>query len=318
METCGMGKSTKGQISGGKSAFRDVVSLAIGVFDGVHLGHRKVIEKAVKVAGALGGIAGAMSFFPHPSKITKTREVKLISGIDERVCQLEEAGAGLVYIKKFDKNFSQKTPEQFMEFLKRKFPNLKAVITGENFHFGRGAKGSSGWLKANASLYELKYFCVGAKMSGGERISSSRLREAVLAGNMAEYRRLCNRPYIVCGRIEGGRRLGRKLGFPTLNLSFNPECKPPFGVYLVRLTSGKFSSFGVANYGVKPSVGITKKPLLETNLFKAPSFGEGREVCVEFIKFIRHEEKFSSLDALKTQIAKDKKEAMLSCKAMKL
>ena len=305
----------------GKASFESVRALAIGVFDGVHLGHRRVVEKAVAVAKKLGGNAGVMSFFPHPSKVTKTREVKLVSSIDERVCQIESIGANFVYIKRFDKPFSQKTPEQFVEFLKRMFPNLKAVVTGENFHFGRGAKGSAEWFKANAAAYGLRYFCVGAKMAGGERISSSRLREVIQAGNMAEDNRLCARAYKACGKIEGGMRLGRKLGFPTLNLSFNPECRPPFGVYLVKLKAeggDGFESFGVANYGVKPSVGLTKIPLLETNLFKTPPFGAGRRVCVEFIKFIRHEEKFSSLEALKAQIAKDKAEALRLSKKIRV
>ncbi len=287
--------------------------LALGVFDGVHLGHLMVIKKAASAAKRLRAKVGVFTFRPHPSKITKTREVKLISGIPERVEELKNAGADFVHVQEFDPPFSKKSPQEFMEFLKEIFPNLKAVITGENFHFGSGAEGSADWLNANAKNFGIKYFRIEGFMLGKERVSSSRLRCAIEAGKMELCESMMGRPYSAEGKVVGGKKLGRTIGFPTLNINYSPECRPPYGVYLVMLSlvsrTKKFSSLGVANYGLNPSVENLSQPVLEMNLFKTPNFGAGAKIKVELKRFIRSEKKFSSLDALKKQIAKDKAKA---------
>jgi len=287
---------------------------AVGVFDGLHKGHQKVLKKAVLEAARLGAKSAVLSFFPHPSKITKTRDVELISNLDARVKLMEDFGIDYVFIKNFDKKFSLKNPEEFFIYLKEAMPNIKGIVTGENFHFGNKALGGADWLKTNAKKYGVRYFCVAGLPYRTRRISSSRLREAVKDGNMAEFERMAGRPYYAEGAVEGGRKLGRELGYPTLNLPYAPECRPPYGVYVAKLykiSKGKLSKplWGVASYGLNPSIGKIKSPVLETHLFETPDFGEGAQIRVELHQFLRREKKFDSLEALKKQIGEDKEQA---------
>lgn len=281
--------------------------LAVGIFDGLHLGHRRVLECAEKAARAEGALAGALTFDPHPSRVIPMGRppVEMIYPPGLRAKHFLEAGLGAVFFKRFDRDFAALSPGGFADFLREKFPALRGIVTGENFLFGRDAAGDCAALRGICRKNGWKYRAVKGLFRDGERVSSTRLRRCLSEGDMPEYARLAGGSYVAEGKVEGGKRLGRKIGFPTLNLPWEPECRPPYGVYAARIWKGGRAFEGVANYGVAPSAGGLARPVVEANLFEPPGFGTGAEIRAEFLKFLRPERKFESLDALKAQIAED-------------
>lgn len=285
--------------------------LAIGIFDGLHKGHRRVLECALNMAKSENAKAGVLTFDPHPSRVIPMGRsaVEIIYPSDLRASRFIEAKVDAVFFKKFDKKFASLSPDEFAGYLSEKFPNLRGIVTGSNFLFGKNAAGNAAVLEKICACRGWKYKAVDGMMSGGERISSTRLRECLLKGDMGEYAKLAGENYAAEGIVRSGRHLGRKLGFATLNLPWEPQCKPPYGVYAVRLERKGAVYNGVANYGLAPSVGDSSKPILEVHLFDAPNFGARSKIKVEFFKFIRAEKKFPDLDSLKAQIAIDCKKA---------
>ena len=293
-------------------SYRAACVLAIGIFDGLHLGHKKVLQTAREMAVQTSAHACVLTFDPHPSRVVPTGAdyVEMIYPPELRAAKFAANGIECIFFKSFDRDFAALTPDEFAEFLRKKFPNLRGIVTGGNFLFGRKAAGNVQTLAQICRENGWKYAAVDGVESGGGRVSSTRLRGLLRAGDMAEYARLAGENYAAYGEVVGGKKLGRTIGFPTLNLPWSPQCKPPYGVYAVRLADSKGKAFdGVANYGVEPSVGGLVEPLLETHLFAAPNFGEGEKIKVEFLKFLRPEKKFPNLESLTAQIKADCAEA---------
>lgn len=290
------------------AGFAEPCVLAVGIFDGLHLGHRKVLERAKDTARASCALAGVLTFYPHPSRVIPMGRppVDMIYPPELRAAHFLEAGISAVFFKRFDRGFADLPPEGFADFLREKFPNLRGIVTGENFLFGKGAAGDSALLRKICRENGWEYRAVGGLFLDGERVSSTRLRRCLSEGDMPEYARLSGENYAAEGAVEGGKRLGREIGFPTLNLPWEPECRPPYGVYAARVFKGGRAFEGVANYGVAPSAGALERPVVEANLFETPDFGTGAKIRAEFLKFLRPEKKFESLDALKAQIAEDR------------
>ncbi|MBO6101894.1 MAG: riboflavin biosynthesis protein RibF [Opitutales bacterium] len=283
-------------------------ALAVGIFDALHLGHALVLREAIKFARERSAKAFALTFYPHPAKVLQKKGefCGLIYPPEIREKLLLGFGLDGVFFKKFDSAFAGESPEAFANFLREKFPNIAGIITGENFRFGAGAKADVNWLRQNARKFGFEARYASGAISDGEYISSTRLRKALVSGDMRAFERLAGRAYFCAGQVSSGKRLGAELGFPTLNLLWSPECRPPFGAYASRLENLKTGEVfgGVSNYGVNPTVGASS-PILETNLFKTPSFGAGAEIRVELLEFLRPEKKFSGLDELKEAIAAD-------------
>ena len=287
--------------------------IAIGMFDGLHKGHQKVISKTLELAKKHRADACVLTFSPHPSKIIDMGRapVEMLCTKQQRADMFKSAGIKKVFVKKFTKKFAQMSPESFAKMLRKKFPNLKAIVTGYNFLFGKNASGNAKTLKELSEKNGWEYSAVkGVYLPDGRRISSSEMRKAVRAGKMDEFKKMKGAFYSCIGCVKRGKQLGRKIGFPTLNLPWNTDCKLPYGVYVVELTrirtGEKFK--GVASYGTSPTFEETE-PLLEVHLFKKVSFGAPSKVEVKIKKFLRPQIKFDSVDALIEQIKKDKKEA---------
>ena len=292
----------------GIEKFEGACVLAVGMFDGLHIGHARVFKKAGELAKKHGAILGVLTFSPHPSTVVDMGRppVKMICGAQTRAQMFAEAGARAVFIKNFDKRFASRSSGSFEKFLKEKFPNLKGLVTGENFLFGAGARGNAETLAEISARSGWEYVAVrGVRLKNGARMSSSLMREALSSGNLKLYKRIAGRDYECAGAAVSGKKLGRKIGFPTINLPWNPDCKPPFGAYAAELIRGGRVYAGVANYGVNPTVG-EEPPVLETHLFENVRFGAPSKISVRMLKFLRAEKKFPSLDALKRQIARDK------------
>ena len=287
--------------------------LAIGVFDGVHMGHKAVIESAVVSAGR-SGVSGVLTFDPHPSQLFRPENPTcLIMPIREKVAMLHQIGVDCVICKRFDREFASIPAEKFVAYLKERLPSLKAIYVGENFRFGRKRSGDVATLIDTGRQLGLGVFSADRIKHNGDPISSTRIRGELRAGRVAEANELLGYSYKSSGEIVSGAQLGRKLGFPTLNLPWDPECRPRFGVYLVQFRKMGQEKWqpAVANYGVKPTVaGPSQGPCLELHALESTNLGPGHSIEVEWLRFIRPEQKFESVDALKAQIARDRQTAL--------
>jgi len=283
--------------------------LAIGMFDGVHLGHQAVIEAAMHSARG-GGVSGVLTFHPHPSRLFRPdAPTLLIMPPEQKAHFLREFGVDLVITQPFTRGFARLHAEDFLTHLKRQLPTLAAVYVGENFRFGKGRAGDVKLLVASGKALGIAVVSVARLRHNGRPVSSTRIRDLLAQGDVAQTGRLLGYPYYCEGAVQPGLRHGRKLGFPTLNVAWSPEARPAFGVYVVRLrgATGRWRR-GVANYGVRPTIEHqgAVHPLLETHLLgRGPAPGPRARVRVEWLDYLRPEKKFSSLDALKRQIARD-------------
>lgn len=294
--------------------FAGPVHLAVGVFDGVHLGHREVLGLAVRNAKSAGGMAGVLTFDPHPSRLFRPENPTLLL-VDAKQKDELLAGAGLDFVvhHRFDREFAAMPAEDFLPWLRARLPGLSSLYIGENFRFGRKRAGDAGLLVEQGRAAGIPVFAAEKVELAGERISSTRIRALVAAGAVDEAAGLLGYEYFGEGRVVSGRKLGRTIGFPTLNVSWDPELRPAYGVYAVHLRGpdGVWRD-GVANYGVRPTVEHAPvTPQLEVYLFADPAevtaagLDAGAFVRVSLRRFIRREMKFAGLDELKARIAAD-------------
>ena len=286
--------------------------LAIGMFDGVHLGHQAVIESAVHSARRCGGLAGVLTFWPHPSRVFNPAErVRMLMSPEMKFRVLLRLGVDAVVEQPFTPAFARITAEEFLPHLQQRLPQLAGVYVGENWRFGAGRKGDVKLLLAEAGKHQVPVVSVPRIYCNGEPISSTRIRDCLEAGRLEEANLLLGYTYFAEGVVTPGRRLGRTLGFPTLNVPWQPELQPRHGVYAVRITGDPAAAAlpGMANYGLRPTVAPSGGPLLEVHVLGPCSFATGSRVTVEWLKFLRPEQKFGGVEELRDQIARDRETA---------
>ncbi|MEO1015092.1 MAG: bifunctional riboflavin kinase/FAD synthetase [Pseudomonadota bacterium] len=286
---------------------------AIGNFDGVHLGHRRLIVETARLAADVGAAPGAVVFDPHPRRFFQPDAAPFrISAADDRDALLMQAGAARVIRLPFDADLAAMTPREFVIDVLKARLGLAGVATGSEFRFGKGRVGTSEDLKEICEEAGLAYRAIDPLSDeagrGGGKVGSSGVREAIRAGDMASAASMLGRLWSVSGVVEEGRRLGRTIGFPTANLRLGDIVEPRKGVYAVRVASAGGVSDGVANFGRRPTVG-SDAPLLEAHLFDFDGDLYGAEIEVRFAAFLRDEVKFDGVDALKAQIAIDAEDA---------
>lgn len=300
-------------------AFGKPLCLAIGMFDGVHLGHQEVIRHAQEMATEHSGTPGVLTFDPHPSRLFRPEEpTLLILSLPLRAAFLRAAGAETVLVQDFNTAFSKIEAEAFPAFLKQRLPSLAGVVVGENFRFGRRRRGDPKLLRDLCDSLDLRLSVVPRLPLLETAVSSTRIRACLIDGEIALANRMLGRPYSAHGRVQAGRQLGRTIGFPTLNLPWEPELQPARGVYAVRLVPHEDEAIslsaeghtnglpGVANYGVRPTVTDAEaRPVLETHLLTPVDWGPGTPITVEWHRFLRPEQRFPSVDALREQIRRD-------------
>jgi len=281
--------------------------LAIGAFDGVHLGHRAVLHSAREAARAGGGIVGVLTYDPHPSKVLRPESsVPLIFTRAQKDDRLTEAGAQVIHHEKFDRAHAGIEAADFPKWLKQTFPHLKSLHVGSNFQYGRGRAGNGETLIAHGLSEGLSVKLVEAVHLGDETVSSSRIRQCLVAGELDLANAMLLRPYEAEGTIIGGRRLGRTIGFPTVNVAWEPELKPAYGVYAVEVIFKGEALPAVANYGQRPTVESGPvAPLLEAHVLRGEAPTTGDAVRIRWVRRLRAEQKFADLAALQAQIAKD-------------
>ena len=283
--------------------------LAIGMFDGVHRGHRAVIEQAVSVAREGGGMAAVLTFRPHPSTLFRPENpTPLIQDGPAKARVLASLGVEAVITQPFTPEFAAVTAEEFLPWLKQRLPHLTAVYIGENFRFGQGRQGDALKMIAEARRHGLKACSAPRVKLADQPISSTRIRAQLAAGDIEAANVLLGYAYFASGVVTPGKRLGRTIGFPTLNVGWAPELRPRLGVYAVQVSGPKSARSlpAVANYGVRPTVEQTLEPRLEAHVLGDCPFGEGDVVTVEWLRFLRSEMKFANVEDLRAQIAKDR------------
>jgi len=289
------------------------VHLAIGMFDGVHRGHQAVIDAAVQAARQSGGWAGVLTFWPHPSVVLRPQSpTPLILSRESKLTLLARGGLGFVVEHPFSLEFAATTAREFVGLLKRVFPGLEAVYVGENFRFGRGREGDTTSMAEAARAAGFSVHSASRLQQGGVPISSSRVRELIAAGAVDQANDLLGYAYFSTGLVEAGKRLGRTLGFPTLNLPWEPGLAPRYGVYLVTVAGADGAMQpGVANYGLRPTIesGATA-PRLEVHVLVPTTLTYGDFVTVRWLRFLRPEKKFSGVDELRRQIEGDRQAAL--------
>jgi riboflavin kinase/FMN adenylyltransferase len=283
------------------------VSLAIGFFDGVHLGHQEVIRRAILNAQQLGGSALVLTFDRHPSTVVAPHRVPpLIYCLDQRVEAIGSLDPSYLLVLKFDELLSRVSGEDFIRNLVTDVPGIKNISVGTNFFFGHGRSGNVALLKKLGGELAFKVEGVAPLEWDGTPISSTRIRSAITEGKFAIADAMLGRPYLLSARVVEGEKIGRKLGFPTANLDIAGMALPPVGVYAVRATVSQGEFPAVLNIGFRPTV-ATGNPTLrvEAHLLDFAADLYGQTMALRIVQSLRSEQKFDSLDALKSRIAAD-------------
>jgi len=275
---------------------------ALGVFDGVHLGHRKIISRAKKHAEKIRGKCVIVSFDRHPQAVVGRKAPEILTSSPRKAYLLSKSGADKLIFLPFNRRFASQTPENFVrKYLAGKL-RLRRIVVGTDFKFGRNRRGNVNLLKKLGKKYGFEVEAVPTLKSGRRKINSTLIRKTIRMGDVSRAAELLGRFHSVAGRVVKGKGLGAKIGFPTANLGKTAELLPGPGVYAVLVKSGRRVYRGAANVGINTE---TKHPLAEVFIFgfNRNIYGESAEI--HFIRKIRAEKKFSGVKELSHQIRLD-------------
>lgn len=287
--------------------------VTLGKFDGIHKGHRALIKK---MSGFLGLKKVVFTFEQHPSMVKWTKGYEKnfhsIYSNAERRAVLSDLGVDLAVFYPFDKETMEMEAERFVKKVLVEQLDVKALIVGEDFQFGYRRQGNTELLKHLSERYGYELIVVEKKglddkENSGLKISSSMIRKALVSGNLSLANEMLDFPYFVMGRVDRGKKLGRRIKSPTINV-YPDRCKllPPYGVYATEALIDGVLYKGVTDLGVRPTMERDSLPRVECHLFDYDEEIYGKEVRISFLKFIRPEKRFSSLEELMEQIEKDK------------
>ena len=287
------------------------VHLAIGMFDGLHLGHQRVIQSCLRAREKNGGVAAVLSFNPHPRKFFPNKNPPdRIMSIECQAIHLIEMGVDKVIQQKFDQKIAEIESADFVQFLKQYIPQLKSIHIGSNFCFGKGRLGNACSLEQQGSRHQIEVSVKEPYYHEESPISSTRIREYLRKGQLELANAMLGYPYYAVGISESGKGIGKKIGFPTVNISWEPENRPPLGVYKVQVNYLEKDHLekplpAIANYGLRPTLENSSQPKLEIHFQQKPCFQPNRILKVQWLRFIRPEHKFSSIVGLSQQIKED-------------
>ncbi|WP_059170153.1 bifunctional riboflavin kinase/FAD synthetase [Bacillus sp. FJAT-27445] len=287
-------------------------AVALGYFDGVHLGHQKVIADAKMAAGQRGLKTAVMTFHPHPKAVLGKleQEIEHITPLHEKIRLIEELGVDIMYIVNFTPEFANLTPQEFIDQYIIGL-NIAHVSAGFDYTYGRMGKGTMETIPFH-SRGKFTYSTVGKLTEGGEKISSTRIRKLLSEGKTDEIAILLGRAFTTPGIVIHGDKRGRTIGFPTANVDPDGDCLiPPTGVYAVRLHVCGEWHYGVCNIGYKPTFNkeSQKNPSIEVHIFSFSKEVYGERSIIEWHKYLRKEQKFSGIEELIAQIQRDKQAA---------
>ena len=285
--------------------------LGIGVFDGVHRGHQAVISTSADHARTANGTPVVVTFDPHPEKVLRPeRAPHLLTATQHKIGLIRELGVVHLLILKFDNQFATTEPEDFVAALANQSRPLREICVGHEWSFGKNRRGNLDLLKKLGAKFNFNVVGIPQVKANGEIVSSTAIRRAIEKGDFAKAAEMLGREYTILGTVTHGDSLGKKIGFPTANLSAHSEQFPPNGVYAAEAKIDNELQRGVINLGVRPTIsGGKSERVLEIHLFDFDRDIYGRDVEVRFLKFLRPEKKFENLDALVQQIRRDVEQA---------
>lgn len=286
--------------------------LTLGTFDGVHIGHKKILEKLIQNTENNKYESLVLTFFPHPRMVLQNQsDIKLLNTISEKIDLLEKTGIENLVIHPFDESFSRITAEDFVrEILVDQF-HIHKIIIGHDHRFGRNRTANIDDLIRFGKQFGFEVEQISAQEIDAISVSSTKIRKALSQGNMALANQYLGYNYFLTGIVVEGKRLGRTIGFPTANLKINEDYKliPINGVYVVKSTIDQKTVFGIMNIGYNPTVG-GEHLSIEIHYLDFDAELYGQQLTVSILHYLRPEQKFDSIESLKTQIEKDRNNAI--------
>lgn len=283
--------------------------VAVGIFDGVHVGHMRIIKSLVRRAKALRKKSVVLTFFPHPFSILYPKKtIPLLSSLDHRLRLLKSLGVDIIVLIRFNKGFANMRPETFVSRVLMDKLNMKEMLVGEDFIFGRRGGGDTASLKRLAKKHGFKFRKITLLKIKGKAVSSTYIRALILKGKLKKASHLLGRPVSILGTVKQGTKIGRMLGFPTANIDPHHEAIPPSGVYAVRVTLDKSTYKGIVNIGFRPTFHpphYAPEPTIEVHIMNFKKDIYGRDLEIIFTKRIRPEKRFKDRESLKRRITLD-------------
>jgi len=287
------------------------IFLAIGVFDGVHLGHQSVISTSTSHARSADGTPVVITFDPHPLKVLRPHNAPhLLTATQHKIGLIRDLGVEHLLVIIFDKNFAATSPETFIEQLVMHSNPLGEICIGHEWSFGKDRRGNLDLLKKLGAQFNFNVVAIPPVKMDGAVVSSTAIRQAVEKGDLATAAAMLGRDYTILGTVVPGGKIGKKLGYPTANLSAHSEQFPPNGVYFAEATLDGVVYPGVVNLGYRPTVSSGKSErILEIHLLDFDREIYGKDLEVRFVRYLRPEKKFENVDALVRQIEFDVRRA---------
>nr|WP_295931676.1 bifunctional riboflavin kinase/FAD synthetase [uncultured Dyadobacter sp.] len=284
-----------------------------GTFDGVHLGHQKILSRLKEISEQSGGETVVLTFWPHPRTVVSedSQDLQLLSTIEEKIELFAQLGIQHLAIIPFTRSFSELSSKEFIQQILVEKIGTRKLVIGYDHRFGRNREGSFEFLKENCSEYGFEVEEIPREDIEHTAISSSRIRKALITGHIHEANDLLGRPYSLSGTVVKGKQLGRTIGFPTANIHVHESYKlvPMNGVYVIRAVYNGDTFGGMLNIGTRPTVdGIGRT--IEANLFDFDHEIYGEDLKIELLHYLRPEEKFNGLDMLVKQIRVDKENSL--------
>ncbi|WP_088324225.1 bifunctional riboflavin kinase/FAD synthetase [Polaribacter tangerinus] len=281
--------------------------VTIGTFDGVHFGHQQILKKLVAEAKNAGKKSVLLTFFPHPRMVLqKNAKIALINTIDERANLLEKIGLDYLIIHPFSEEFSKTTALEFVENILVKKFHISKLIIGYDHHFGKNREGNIAQLTAYSKQYNFTVEEIPAQDIDNVSVSSTKIRTALNNGNLATANHFLGYPFMLNGKVENGKQLGGKIGFPTANIAIKESYKliPKTGVYVVKANINNKVVFGMMNIGYRPTINGNHQTI-EVHFFDFDKNIYQKHITVQLLYFLRDEQKFNSIEALTLQLKKD-------------
>ncbi len=289
-------------------------AVTTGTFDGVHLGHKTIIDKLISVAKQIDGESVLLTFYPHPRMVLfpDDHEIRLLNTQSEKEQLLESCGIDHLVVVNFTKEFSRLSSLEFVRNILANKLKAKKLVIGYDHHFGRNREGSFAHLLEFGSLYGFEVEEIPAKDIDEVAVSSSKIRKAIEAGDIDTANKYLGYAYSFTGKVIKGKQLGRTIGYPTANIAITDPYKliPAIGVYAVKVMFAKQTYEGMLSIGKNPTVSNQNILSIEVNIFEFNADIYNKEITVFIYKKLRDEEKYSSLDELKAQLAVDKQNAL--------
>jgi riboflavin kinase/FMN adenylyltransferase len=283
--------------------------LTIGTFDGVHIGHKKIIDQLNEEAAKIGGESVLFTFFPHPRMVIfpESHGLKLIQTQEEKLEKLKEMGLQNVIVFPFTFEFSRLSALEFVRDMLVNQLHVKKLVIGYDHQFGKNREGSIHFLRDVAETYEFEVIEIPAQDIAAVHVSSTKIREALLTGDIEKANDYLGAPFELIGNVIKGKQLGRTIGFPTANLKLANELKiiPQNGVYAVKVFYQEQCFEGMMNIGIRPTIESENDTTIEVHIFDFDQTIYGESLRVELYKKTRDEQKFNGIDALKNQLKSD-------------